>query len=88
MNISLLIKRHFFIVSFQTFLEPQHFEDITFNDNLQLYGLINGFELQHLVDDTVNKSDAAVFKHVTFGNFHIIYTNLGQIDTFYKLINF
>lgn len=52
---------------FQTFTVPQNFTDVTFNDNIQLYGLINGHDIQHLVEDTVNKSEPVQLQNVVFG---------------------
>ncbi|XP_031630094.1 uncharacterized protein LOC116345133 [Contarinia nasturtii] len=52
----------------QTFLEPQNFTDVTFNDNLQLFGSINGYDFDKLVQDSVNKSEPASLKHVIFDN--------------------
>lgn len=51
----------------QTFLVPQNFTDVTFNDNLQVYGLLNGYDIDGLFDDSVNKSEPALLKHVVFG---------------------
>lgn len=51
----------------QTFTVPQNFTDVTFNDNIQLYGLINGHDIQHLVEDTVNKSEPVLLQNVVFG---------------------
>ncbi|XP_055320364.1 uncharacterized protein LOC129577415 [Sitodiplosis mosellana] len=52
----------------QTFVVPQNFTDVTFNDNLQLYGLLNGNDIDQLFDDTVNKSEPVALKRVIFDN--------------------
>lgn len=51
----------------QSFLVPQNFTDVTFNDNLQVYGLLNGYDIDGLFDDSVKKSKPALLKHVVFG---------------------
>lgn len=60
----------------QTFLMPQNFTDVTFNDNLQLYGLLNGNDIDQLFDDTVNKSEPAALKHVIFGRIHLNFNSI------------
>lgn len=51
---------------------PQNFTDVTFNDNLQLYGLLNGYDLPELVADTISIHEPASLKNVVFGNSSII----------------
>lgn len=46
----------------------QNFTDVTFNDNIELYGMINGHDLQNLVEDTVSKNDPVLLRTVIFGN--------------------
>lgn len=53
----------------QTFTVPQNFTDVTFNDNVQLYGLLNGHDLGELVADTVSRIEPVHLKEVIFGKF-------------------
>lgn len=57
----------FFVDLFQTFTVPQNFTDVTFNDNIQLYGLLNGHDLAELVADTVSKNEPVHLNQVIFG---------------------
>lgn len=55
----------------QIFTVPQNFTDVTFNDNIQLYGQLNGFDLPKLVADTVSVNEPALLSYVIFGNFEL-----------------
>lgn len=57
----------YFLLFMQTFVVPQNFTDVTFNDNLQVYGHLNGNDMDQLFDDTVNRNEPAQLKHVIFG---------------------
>lgn len=56
---------------FQIFTVPQNFTDVTFNDNIQLYGRLNGYDLPELVADTVSVNEPALLSYVIFGNFSL-----------------
>lgn len=51
----------------QIFIAPQNFTDVTFNDNIQLYGRLNDLDLPQLVDDTISVNEPALLQYVIFG---------------------
>lgn len=57
----------------QAFTVSQNFTDVSFNDNIQLYGVINGYDLKEVFDDTVFKNNPVLLKHVVFGKFLLFY---------------
>lgn len=56
----------------QIFTVPQNFTDVTFNDNIQLYGQLNDFDLPALFADTVSVNEPALLSYVIFGDFILL----------------
>lgn len=53
----------------QTFLAPQRFANFTATENVQLFGTLNGNQLQHLVSETIwrNTQEQVFLQHAIFG---------------------
>lgn len=58
-----------FELFFQIFTVPQNFTHVTFNDNIQLNGLLNGYDLAELVADTVFKGEPGFLNELIFGKY-------------------
>lgn len=65
---------------------PQNFTDVTFNDNIQLYGHLNGYDLPELFADTISVNEPAILSYVIFGNNSILISDFKTANSYCTLI--
>lgn len=59
---------------------PQNFTDVVFNDNIQLYGRLNGYDLPALFADTISVNEPVTLPNVAFGNSFSIFLISSESD--------
>lgn len=65
---------------------PQNFTDVTFNDNIQLYGHLNGYDLPELFADTISVHEPAILPYVIFGNNSIVISDFKCVNNNRKFL--